>query len=328
MSIAAVFQIGSLGDSIVSVPTLLSLRDLLPDCTDYLLISRFDSNVKAMPSHVFKMAWKPKFEINYQAPNRGLKEFTSLASLVVQLLYYRPRYCVYLMPIERSQRQIDRDRLFFKIGGVKELIGFRSLSLTELTPRLEPQVTDTEAYLKFKRVWGDEAKLKFPQYSPAPLLEPGESAKRTVEKWLTKERRRPSRRLVAICPYSNASSKDIPDESIVELLPRLEDFANCEVVLLGGKKDSGRGQQLIQSSGVGINACGAFSVEESAALIAQCALAVCADSGPMHLAGALGVPCLVAFSRTNKQLSRWFPLGGKHSILYREPACSGCRSLK
>jgi len=162
MSIAAVFQIGSLGDSIVSVPTLLSLRDLLPDCTDYLLISRFDSNVKAMPSHVFKMAWKPKFEINYQAPNRGLKEFTSLASLVVQLLYYRPRYCVYLMPIERSQRQIDRDRLFFKIGGVKELIGFRSLSLTELTPRLEPQVTDTEAYLKFKRVWGDEAKLKFP----------------------------------------------------------------------------------------------------------------------------------------------------------------------
>jgi heptosyltransferase III len=327
MSIAAVFQIGSLGDSIVSVPALLSIKELLPDCTDYLLISNFDSSLKVVPNHVFDMAWKPQNVLNYGPPGKGLKQLFSVTSLISQLRHYRPRYCVYLLPADREQKRVERDKLFFKLGGVKELIGFRTLSKDELAPGQTPNFRSTEAYLRLRRIWNGSADDMFGRYSSAPLLKPSESANRKVQEWLSSERRHPGRRLVVVCPYSNSPSKDIPEQVIVDLLPRLEESASSEVVLLGGQKDFARVQEVVRLSGVGINACGAFSVEESAALLAQSSLALCTDSGPMHLAGALGIPALITFSRISKNLGRWFPLGRGHTVLYRELACAGCKSI-
>lgn len=65
MSIAFVFQIGSLGDTIVSIPALRSIRELLPGCSEYLLVSRFETALYVAPSHVFEMAWEPLREIQY-----------------------------------------------------------------------------------------------------------------------------------------------------------------------------------------------------------------------------------------------------------------------
>ena len=39
------------------------------------------------------------------------------------------------------------------------------------------------------------------------------------------------------------------------------------------------------------------------------------DSGPMHLAAAVGTPCVCVFSRHNLP-GWWFPPGKRHSIFY------------
>src|SRR5437868_8794851 len=96
--LAAIFQIGSLGDSILSVPVLRSLRELLPDCSEYLLVSRFDSHMKVMPSHVFEMVWEPKYRIDYRGAGDWLQRIGSGASTLSRLRYFRPHYCIYLMP--------------------------------------------------------------------------------------------------------------------------------------------------------------------------------------------------------------------------------------
>lgn len=326
--LAAVFQIGSLGDSIIGVPALLSLRELLPSCSEYLLVSRFDSSLKVAPSHVFDMAWKARAKVNYQGPHKGPRQLASIAALIGQLRYYRPRFCVYLMPSYRPPPQVKRDALFFRMGGVRELIGFRALPHGEPNSLRDGEVKSTEAYLRFLRLWGGAAEEKFSSYSKAPFLVPGCSAQANVRNWLAAERRYPDRRLIALCPYSNAPSKDIPDEILLDLLPRLERTAGAEVAILGGAKDSQRADALISRAGTGINACGAFTVEESAALLESARLAVCADSGPMHLAAALGTPSVIAFSRMNERLGQWFPLGEEHTILYRDVPCAGCRSFQ
>ncbi len=327
MRLAAVFQIGSLGDSVVSVPALLSIKELLPSCDEYVLVSRFDSTLKVLPAHIFDMAWKPKTQVNFQGPNKGLKEVLSIASLVRQIRHYRPHYCVYLMPSNRSPRQVQRDTLFFKAGGVKELIGFRTLSPEELTPGSTPSPKDTEAFLRFRRIWNESAGEKFARYSGPPLLKPGADAFQRVRSYLKEKRKRPEGKLLVLCPYSNSPSKDIPDSTSINLLRQLNASARADIVLLGGAKDFSKVQNLVQQSGAGINACGAFSVEESAALLSLSSLAICADSGPMHLAAAVGTPSVVAFSRMNKQLSQWLPIGNGHSILYRELDCAGCRAM-
>jgi hypothetical protein len=328
MSLAAVFQIGSLGDSIVSLPSLLSIRELLPDCKEYLLISRFESNSRVLPSDVFEMAWKPTAQIGYNGRSNGFQQVLSAASVSAQIRYYKPTHCVYLLPSVRSQKAVDRDRLFFKASGVKNLIGFQALSNSELAPGPAPNFKHNEAFLRFQRIWNGLAEEKFNHYSSTPLLNPSSSAKYRAEQWLSVNRQHPTKRLAIFSPYSNAESKDNPQSTIIELIHELQRVANVEVVLLGGLKDSERAEDAIRNAGAGLNACGIFSLQESAALLTLSSLAICVDSGPMHLAGALGVPTVVSFSRIIKEISRWLPLGHGHTLLYRELECAGCKSVR
>ena len=325
--LGAIFQIGSLGDSIISVPVLRSLRELLPDCTEYVLVSRFDTHLNVMPSNVFEMAWAPKYRVDYQGSGNRFVRGLSVLSAVSKIRYLRPRYCVYLMPSDRKESQVQRDRAFFKAAGVKELIGFDTLPEDALAAKPELNSHGTEAFLRFRRVWGDLAEQKFSTYGSAPHLEPGVEAKRNVKKWLARRDFGGNRkRMVAVCPFSNWTSKSWSHETATGVIRQLNQSANVEVVLLGGNKDKLAAEEVVQSAGVGVNACGDFLPSESAAFLQHCSLVVCADSGPMHLAGALGIPTVSTFSRISESLSRWFPLGQNHTILYREVKCAGCKN--
>jgi ADP-heptose:LPS heptosyltransferase len=325
--LAVVFQIGSLGDSIVSVPTLLSLKQLLPSVSEYLLVTKIESNLKISVNEVFDMAWKPKGQITFQRTGSKLEQLGSIAALIAKLRYHRPRYCVYLAPADRSQKHVKRDERFFRAGGVRELIGFRAFTEEELRGDGAPSFRNSEAYLRFLRVWDCPAEAEFLRYAAPPIFVTDLNARKTVQKWLGARRRYPERRLVALCPFSNWPSRDIPYAAIVELLRGLENALGAEVVLLGGTKDADTAERAICEARVGLNACGAFSVSDSAALLQSCRLAICTESGPMHLAGALNIPSVVVFSRTNKYFGRWFPLGNRHTILYREAKCAGCDSV-
>lgn len=325
MSLAAVFQIGSLGDTIVSIPALRSIQELLPDCSEYALVSKFESNAKVAPSHVFDMVWKPSFQISFQGSGAALQQVMSTASAFSRLRYHRPRYAVYLMPAERSWQQVERDKCFFRAAGVRELIGFRALSDTELRCKANAQVRESQAYLRFRRLWNEASDEKFPPYQDGPWMTPGADARARTVAWLAANRRWSFRRLIALSPFSNSPSKDLSPRATMELITKLEHTMNVEVVVVGGQRDRAAADAICSQAKGGLNACGVLSLEESTALLTVCSLAVCVDSGPMHLASAVGTSSVVIFSRMNTQFSRWLPLGSSNTVLYLEVACAGCR---
>lgn len=59
-----------------------------------------------------------------------------------------------------------------------------------------------------------------------------------------------------------------------------------------------------------------------AAVLGELDLLVTNDSGPMHLAAALGVPCVALFGPTNPSRTR--PVGPDHEVLYTNRWCSPC----
>ncbi len=59
-----------------------------------------------------------------------------------------------------------------------------------------------------------------------------------------------------------------------------------------------------------------------ATVLAQLDLLVTNDSGPMHLAAALGVPCIALFGSTDPR--RTAPVGASHQVLYTDRWCSPC----
>jgi hypothetical protein len=326
-NLVAVFQIGSLGDSIVSVPTLLSIKELLPDCSEYLLVSGFYSNAKVPPSDIFNMAWEPKVQLQYAGPEHRLRQLLTVPSVLAKLRYYQPRYCVSLMPADREPDRIDRDKRFFKAAGIKELLGFEPYPESLFEASSETFVEGTEAYLRFRRIWGDASLDKFASYTRVPIIHPASEAAKRVEEWLKANRKHTTKPLIAISPYSNFPSRDIPDETIAKLVPALALKAGAEIVIVGGAKDFERAAKVVGDDSSGLNACGVFSVQESAALLKACSLAICTESGPMHLASAVGAPLLATYSRINPQLARWLPFGQRSTILYREVPCAGCFSV-
>ena len=56
-----------------------------------------------------------------------------------------------------------------------------------------------------------------------------------------------------------------------------------------------------------VNLCGELSVRESAAVLRSARVFIGHDSGPMHLAAAVGIPCAAIFSARNPP-GRWFPV--------------------
>lgn len=75
------------------------------------------------------------------------------------------------------------------------------------------------------------------------------------------------------------------------------------------------------------NLAGKTSLRQLAALAAECELFVCPDSGPMHLAAAVGTPVVGIYALDEDFPKRWAPFGVEHRIIRPpRPACPpGCK---
>jgi heptosyltransferase-2 len=69
-----------------------------------------------------------------------------------------------------------------------------------------------------------------------------------------------------------------------------------------------------------------LTLGELAALLRRCDLLVSNDSGPVHMAAAVGTPVVDIFGRNQRGLSpaRWGPLGDGHAVLHKEVGCVTC----
>jgi heptosyltransferase-2 len=103
---------------------------------------------------------------------------------------------------------------------------------------------------------------------------------------------------VAVAPGSIWGSKRWPHYGeLAGLLAR-----HAIVVAVGGPEDHALGEEMVRaagrSGGRAVNACGALSLRQSAALIARAAVLVTNDSAPLHLATAMGTPIVAVFGPT------------------------------
>ena len=75
-----------------------------------------------------------------------------------------------------------------------------------------------------------------------------------------------------------------------------------------------------------INLSGRTTVGELTALFSKCKLFVSNDSGPVHIACAVGTPVISIFGRKDPGLSpeRWGPRGEKSVFFHKDVGCTVC----
>ena len=102
----------------------------------------------------------------------------------------------------------------------------------------------------------------------------------------------------------------------------LNKFPQYKVVMLGSNLRLA--EQIHQKNNPQVlNLVGETSLRELCILIKRSALFVGSDSGPTHIAAALGIPAIFLYSGTN-DFERWRPLAEMATILRHPVPCSPC----
>jgi len=127
--------------------------------------------------------------------------------------------------------------------------------------------------------------------------------------------------LMIICPVGSYAQKSWSTSGFVELVRQMEPWAEC--YLIGARSDEAKLEEINNAAGdiAGVLA-GTLTLGELAALLAEARLLVTVDTGPMHIANAVGTPVVALFGPTDPRV--WGPRGPKDIILQQPVDCAPC----
>jgi heptosyltransferase-2 len=131
-------------------------------------------------------------------------------------------------------------------------------------------------------------------------------------------------------------AKRWPVEKFSAAAKEIQQQTNCTWILFGGKDDtaitnqieSAIGNRQLASAQPGsaiFNLAGKTSLRELMALLKPCCVLLTNDTGPMHVAAALGTPVIVPFGSTSPELTGpGLPGDPRHRLLKSDAPCSPC----
>ncbi len=128
------------------------------------------------------------------------------------------------------------------------------------------------------------------------------------------------------------AAKRWPAEHFIAAAKRIQQQTNCTWLILGGKNDLKLATQIhaeiasqVSPNSPPINYVGQTSLRELMALLKICRVLLTNDTGPMHVAAALGTPVVVPFGSTSPELTGPISAGVlQHAILKTDVPCSPC----
>ncbi|MBI5583917.1 MAG: lipopolysaccharide heptosyltransferase II [Deltaproteobacteria bacterium] len=113
-----------------------------------------------------------------------------------------------------------------------------------------------------------------------------------------------------------------PSEHWQELIQRLSRTGGRQLILFGDQQDRSRFQEFPLPAGPVTDTLGRLSLRQLMALMERCRLVVGADTGPLHVAVALGVPVVGLYGPDDPRFTG--PYGAAHRIHYKNLRCSPC----
>ncbi len=136
------------------------------------------------------------------------------------------------------------------------------------------------------------------------------------------------RLLLGLCPGAEyGPAKRWPAERFAAVARAVvREDANCLWLALGGPRDWPVCEEVAQRAGGGVlNLAGQTSLRQLMALLKLCRVVLTNDSGPMHVAAALGTPVVVPFGSTSPALTGpGQPGDPRHQLFSSDAPCAPC----
>jgi heptosyltransferase-2 len=126
-------------------------------------------------------------------------------------------------------------------------------------------------------------------------------------------------------------AKRWPVEKFIAAVKEIQQRTDCVWLIFGGRSDMEIASRIAgeithhASRITHLNLAGQTSLRELMALLKQCRVLLTNDTGPMHVAAALGTPVVVPFGSTLPELTGpGLPGDPRHRLLKSDAPCSPC----
>ena len=305
-----------LGDAVMTTPALLRLREKFPDAHIALLtpekLRELWSNHPAINEiipfapgeNAFSVGRKlraGRFDLAFILPNSPRTAIeTWLAGIPRRIGYARPWRNFFLTNAiaPRSEAMKMQKRT---ISEIRELTKLGIAAVQPSTFNFQPSTChQIHEYLHLTAALGAN-----PEPLPPQLVVTTDEIEAAKKKFGLNEMRGPIFGLNAGAEYGPA--KRWPVERFIAAAREVRTRTNCLWLILGGKGDldvANRIESEIQSPKFKtVNLAGRTSLRELMLLLKICRVLLTNDSGPMHVAAALGTPVVVPFGSTSPELT-------------------------
>lgn len=311
-----IFRLGSLGDTVVALPALHLVARAFPHA-ERRLLTNFPVNSKAAPAaDILEHTDLVQGYIQYPVGTRNPR---TLLSLWWKLARWRPQVLVYL-GAKRGTVSARRDAAFFRLCGIPRMVG---VPLTEdmQQNRPEPDHSLEPEAGRLVRNIAALGPIDLNNRASWDLRLTRQEHTRAAEVLLPAA----GQPILAVSIGTKRQSKDWGRENWRSLLAALAELYPQHALVLLGSADEAEASDYAAARwhSCVLNLCGQLTPRESAAVLARAVAFLGHDSGPMHLAAAVGTPCVAVFSARNRPRV-WFPYGHQHRVIYHRVDCWGC----
>jgi len=303
------------GDVLFSTPTIRAFRKSFPNAHIAYLVGNWAKDVVLGNPHVDEVII---FDAPYLREN-PIKRMYLTARCIQQL--YRKKFDTAVV-FHRTAFA----GLFTYLSRIEHRIGFdygrRGFAYTTKV-FYDDKAHEVDRYLSLAQAVGVE---------PAGInteMEPTPGAHAYAEELLSGAGVSKNDLLVAIQPgggHNPGAEMPIKQwgwQNFARLADELADKYNAKVIIIGGKTDFSLVEQILSATkSQPINFVGKTTFLQLSALQQRCRLFIGGDSGPLHIAAAVGIPTIGLFGPSDPSLVA--PRGDKHTYIWKRPDCSPC----
>ncbi|MBI4168616.1 MAG: lipopolysaccharide heptosyltransferase II [Acidobacteria bacterium] len=222
------------------------------------------------------------------------------------------------------QKAFEAAALAF-VAGARLRVGyatdFRSPLLTHALEPPPPGTHHVQVFLGIARALGCPVADSFPSFHVGPAARERAAALLAEAGFLD------GAPLVAIHPGASKPPRAWHAERFGDLARRLAEGARARVILLGDAADRPLLERVAARAPAGqiLMTRGDLPIAVAGGLLQRCSLFVGNDSGPMHLAAALGVPTVGVFGPGTPKRTAPLASGAAVAVVTKGYPCSPCR---
>ncbi len=303
-----IYRLGSLGDTIVALPSLHRVVAAFPTA-ERVMLTNVPVSAKAAPLEaILENSGMVDRFIAYPV---GTRSVAALRRLRTELRALGADTLVYLTP-PRGRRAAWRDWLFFRLCGFRRIVG------APLTADLQHNRVGADGCVerecnRLARCIAVLGPVSFDDPAAWDLrlteaeLDAGASA-------LGDTAALPR---ISINMGGKVAANDWGEANWAALISRLGAEARGHaLVIVGAAEDDARAGRIAALwDGPVANLCGQVRPRVSAAAMQGSRLFIGHDSGPLHLAGSRNVPCIGLYGDTNLP-RKWHLYGERHRLIH------------